>query len=222
MMTLRLLAMALIVLTRQQGADSAVAPNGISSFEMDWPAAENPHWSIEVGEDRHGRYDRLADGAKPSVESKQALTVSEATQDRLRAGYKAVVGGACETKVKHLAQTGAKRIAYTAGASDAWSSCTFNYSDDKGLMDAVSAFQAIAETMQTGEKLQHSHRYDKLGLDAQLESLVNEAKEGRALEIQNIGPVLKSIAEDERVIDRARRKAARLLQDAVSAEPSPR
>jgi hypothetical protein len=205
----------------QQSAESPAANIGATSFTLDWPAAEVPHWSIEISEDRNGRYDRLEEGAQPSAETKQPIHVSAVTEERLRAGYKTVVAGNCETKTKHLAQTGAKHIAYTIAGSDTWASCTFNYSDDKGLMDAASAFQAIAETMLTGEKLQHTHRFDRLGLDAQLQSLADEVKSGRAIELQNIASVLQSIVDDERVIDRARRNAARLLQDAT-ADPSPR
>jgi hypothetical protein len=216
---MRLLLLTLVLPLAQQ---STPAPaGGIVTFQQDWAPAEVPHWFIEVDADGSGRYDRLEEGAKPSPETKRPIHVSAATQERLRAGYKAVLADGCETKLKHLAQTGAKHIAYTNAGSDAWSSCTFNFSDDKSLMDAVAAFQGIAETMEAGEKLAHSHRYDRLGLDAQLESLVSEVKDGRAIEIQNIAPVLQSIADDERVIDRARRKAARLLQDAPS-DPSPR
>jgi hypothetical protein len=108
------------------------------------------------------------------------------------------------------------------GGSDAWSACTFNYSDDKALMDAVAGFQAIAATMQTGARLQHAHRYDRLALDADMDSLGEAVKNGTAIELENIAPVLQSIVDDERVIDRARRKAARLLQDAPAAASSAR
>ncbi len=191
---------------------------GVVSFEFDWPDAPVPHWSIEIGEDGKGRYDQLAEGARPSADTKQAIAVSTATLERLRAGYAAVASGSCESKLRGLAKTGAKHIAYTLSGSDAWSSCTFNYSDDKALMDAAAAFQAIAETLQIGITLQHLHRFDRLGLDAEMDALTVEAKEGHAIEMQNITPTLQSIVEDERVIERVRRKAARLIQP---AEPVP-
>jgi hypothetical protein len=194
----------------------SMVPDAVASFSVDWPEAEVPRWSIQVSKGVDGglvgRYDRLDVGAKPSAETMRAIVVSKATAERLRGGYKTAVIGNCETKSKHLAQTGVKSIAYARPGSDVWASCTFNYSDDKDLMEAVAAFQAIAETIQLGEKLEHTHRFDRLGLDAQLEFLTAEAKEGRAIELGNIAPVLQSIVEDERVIDRARRKAARLLE----------
>jgi hypothetical protein len=190
---------------------------GVASFHFDWPESEVPYWSIEVYEDLSGRYDKLEAGTGASAATRRPIVVTKATMDRLRGGYKTVVTGNCETKIKHLAKTGAKQVAYTMAGSDVWASCTFNYSDDKDLMEAVAAFQAIAETMQFGDKLEHTHRYDRLGLDAQLDFLSAEAKDGRAIELQNIAPMLQSIVDDERVIDRARRKAARLLQDAMPA-----
>jgi hypothetical protein len=230
-MRLRLLSLALAAFALQQPSPPADAGNlslptdfvpgsaGVVSFSFDWPEAEVPHWFIEVGDEPgdtlHGRYDKLEAGAKPSAETRRPITVSQATMNRIRGGYRTVASGVCETRTRHIAQTGAKHIAYTMAGSDAWSSCTFNYSDDKTLMDAVAAFQAMAETMQMGERLEHTHRFDRLGLDAQLDFLTSEAKEGHAIELQNIAPVLQSIVDDDRVIERARRKAARLLQDAV-------
>lgn len=188
------------------------AAGELSSFEFDWPQAPVPHWSIVIAADGKGRYDLLADGARPSPSTMQSITVTPATLVRLRAGLSAVERGDCETHSKGLAKTGVKHIAYTVGGADAWSSCTFNFSDDKALMGATAAFQAIAETMQFAVTLQHQHRYDRLSLDATIENLTDEFKDGRAIELQNIAPVLHSIIDDDRVIERARRKAARLLQ----------
>jgi hypothetical protein len=53
-----------------------------------------------------------------------------------------------------------------------------------------------------------------------MDSLISENKDGRAIELQNIAPVLQSIVDDDRVMERVRRKAARLLQDAAPA-PNP-
>jgi hypothetical protein len=236
MNTLPVLALLLAGMHGWQNAAPADAPSapspkevarkapGVASFTLDWPGAEVPHWSIEVGEEAgdksSGRYDELGDGSPASARTTQPITVSTATSERLRAPYKTVAGGNCESKAKHIAQTGAKRLAYTMDGSDVWSSCTFNFSDDAAVMDAVAAFEAIAETMQYGARLQHEHRFDRLGLDAEIDALIAENKEGRAIELQNITTVLQSIADDDRVIERVRRKAAHLLQDAAPA-PSP-
>jgi hypothetical protein len=219
MMWMWVVGMMVGMIPQQQAAVVPVAGDAggaaVVNFELDWPAAPVPHWAIAIYEDGSGRYDNLAEGARPSAETKQKIAVSAETLEKLRAGYGAVSRGGCETKLKNLAKTGEKHIAYTMPHSDAWTSCVFNYSDDRALMDAVEAMQAIAETMQAGERLQHLHRFDRLGLDAAIDQLDAEAKEGHAIELGNIAPALQSIVDDERVIERARRKAARLLQSAV-------
>ena len=102
-----------------------------------------------------------------------------------------------------MAKTGEKTIRYEAEEKTA--ECTFNYSDDAGLMGTTAAFLAIADTMQRGERLQHELRYDRLGLDAEMESLVAAQKDGSAIEIGNIASILQTLVSDDHVIDRVRR-----------------
>ena len=77
---------------------------------------------------------------------------------------------------------------------------------------------AMAETLQMGERLAHERRFDRLGLDATLDSLIDEVKGGRAIEVQNIAPVLQGIVGDERLMERVRSKAAHLLESASMAK----
>jgi len=164
-------------------------------------------WKVRLQADGAGTY---SEGA--TADAKQIpLTVSAATLERLKQGEHAAKSGKCETKAKNVAKTGEKTIRYEA--SEKTSECTFNYSDDTGLMGATAAFMAIADTMQRGERLQHDLRYDRLGLDAEMEALVEAQKSGSAIEIGNIATVLQALVSDDHVIDRVRRRAARLLQD---------
>jgi hypothetical protein len=87
-------------------------------------------------------------------------------------------------------------------------------------MGATAAIQAIADTMQRGERLQHDLRYDRLGLDAEMEALVAAKESGSAIEIGNIATVLQALVQDDHVIDRVRRRAARLLQDVGAPVPA--
>jgi hypothetical protein len=146
------------------------------------------------------------------------VTVSTATLERLRTGEHAAKSGKCETRSKNIAQTGEKTIRYVDGERIA--ECTFNYSDDAGLMGAMATFQAIADTIQRGERLRHDLRYDRLGLDAEMEALLAAKLDGSAIEFGNITPVLQALVDDDHVIDRVRRKAARLLQASGAPLPS--
>jgi hypothetical protein len=173
-----------------------------------------PPWKVRLQADGAGTY---SEGA--SADAKQMpLTVSASTLERLKLGEHAAKSGKCETKAKNIAKTGEKTIRYES--ADKTSECTFNYSDDVGLMSTTTTFQAIAETMQRGERLQHDLRYDRLGLDAEMESLVDAQKNGSAIEIENIASVLQALVSDEHVIDRVRRRAARLLQDSGLPVPA--
>jgi hypothetical protein len=125
----------------------------------------------------------------------------------------AVGSGNCETHLKNIAQTGEKTLVVEVVNREV-AQCTFNWSDKDELNTAVDTFEAIAETMQEGEKLARERRFDRLGLDAEMASLVDEVKAGRAIEVGNIAGVLTSIAEDDRVIGRVRRQAAWLLEGA--------
>jgi len=176
--------------------------------------AATPAWNVRLQADGAGMYSEGASAdAKP-----MPLMVSEATLDRVRQGEHAAKSGKCETKAKNIAKSGEKTIRYESG--DKTAECTFNYSDDAGLMGATAAFLAIADTMQHGERLQHDLRYDRLGLDAEMEALMTAQKNGSAIEIGNIATVLQALVSDDHVIDRVRRRAARLLQDAGAPVPA--
>jgi hypothetical protein len=170
-------------------------------------SSAEPFWTVHLDAAGSGSYAE----ASETTPGPQPLTVGQSTLERLRRGEHAVEKNRCESRQKNIANTGEKTIRYQAQGNTI--TCTFNYSDDAALMDAAAAFEAIAETMQAGERLQHDERYDRLGLDAEIDTLVASARRGAAIELNNIAPVLQSLVADEHVIDRVRRKAARLLQD---------
>lgn len=169
-------------------------------------------WALQVDEHGNGSF---AWAPQPLDQNARAIRVSPETRLRLFGGVPAVQAQHCETRAAHIAQTGRKVMLWRAGAGTA--ECTFNWSDDPALNDAAAAFQGIAETLRFGEELARLHRFDRLGLDAALDQLQTETRQHYAIELGNIAPTLDSIAHDERVMERARRKAARLLPDS-SAE----
>ncbi len=71
--------------------------------------------------------------------------------------------------------------------------------------------------MDEGRRLEFLHRYDRLGLDAEMISLAEQVESGRALELGTISPTLASIADDTAVIQRVRLKAQKMLEQ-VAAE----
>lgn len=116
---------------------------------------------------------------------------------------------ACEsTKVK-VAFTGKKALQYTG--SDGEGACTFNWSRDQQLMKVTDDLIAVAYTLEEGRRLAVEHEHSRLSLDAELESLQEAVRGGRAQQVQNIATQLQAIAGDEQVMDRARARARQLL-----------
>jgi hypothetical protein len=118
----------------------------------------------------------------------------------------------CASKAKNIADTGTKTLSY-AGA-DGKGSCVYNYSENKDVASLTDTFLGIAFTLDEGRRLGFLHRFDRLGLDAEMDMLTDEAKAGHALELGTIAPVLTSIASDTAVIERARLRAAKLVEQA--------
>ncbi len=154
------------------------------------------------------RYPGVSTPAEPI---NRGFTVSSATAHKIFALARGLdkFNMACASKAKNIADTGKKTLVYKG--SDGEGSCTYNYSESKGVTQVTAIFQGIAETMDTGRRLDHLHRYDRLGLDAALASLAEEVTAGRALELGTIEPTLRAIAADADVMTRARSKAAALL-----------
>jgi hypothetical protein len=115
----------------------------------------------------------------------------------------------CDSKAKNVADTGKKTLTYNG--LDATTSCTYNYTENKDVETLTGIFQGIAETLDEGRKLDYLHRYDRLGLDAELESFSREVAEGHAIELQAIAPTLRSLAGDPGVMQRVRTRASALL-----------
>ena len=182
-------------------------------FEFDRGAQPPSRWKLDLAKDGSGAFTNLANAAS----SEQPVRVSAAVEAKIAAAYPIVQSGKCETKLKNIAKTGKKTLSYRAEGSTAAASCSFNYSDSDALNTLADTMLAVSETMQAGERIAQKHRYDRLGLDAELDVLTDEVRNGRALEIANIAAVLQSVANDERVMERVQRKAARLLQDAGAA-----
>ena len=173
-------------------------------------------YTIAVGENGTGVYVGHAVTGPVEVVAApgdgKALRVTPAVIKKLFAAVPMVEGGRCETHLKSIAKTGVKTLRYAGPGTPG--QCVYNYSDDDRVNDATSTFEAIAQTMEYGDRLASKLRFDRLGLDTELDGLQGAVTDGRALEVGNIAPVLHTISQDERVMDRVRRKAERLLQSA--------
>jgi len=183
------------------------------TFHMERAGVQPAQYTIEFQNDGVGFYWE----GPPSFNLEEApgvqkIKVSDNMIGKAGAVLSVVKIGNCETHLKNLAQTGRKTVVFSVEGVSA--TCEFNYSDDERLRAVTDAFMSIAETMQFGARLAHERRFDRLALDAELDSLADEVKSGRAIEVQNVAPVLQGIVGDERLMERVRSKAAHLLEDA--------
>ncbi|MEO8735900.1 MAG: hypothetical protein ABI380_05115 [Edaphobacter sp.] len=197
------------------------------SFQFEREGLPVPRFTLRIREDGMGSYQaEEAEGRSDGGEIRYAsakhidrtMSLSPATVARI---FKAVRELSrpdmnCDSKTKNIANMGKKTLNYT-GAEGA-SSCVYNYSDNKDVMMLTSTFLAIAYTMDEGRKLEYLHRYDRLGLDAETIELEKAVENGRAVEIGTIEPVLTSIAGDMTVMQRARLRVVRLLEQSKSSK----
>jgi hypothetical protein len=120
----------------------------------------------------------------------------------------------CASKAKNIADTGKKTLSYTG--ADGSGSCTYNYSENKTVDTLTNTLLSIAYTLDEGRRLEFLHRYDRLGLDAEMISFTQELEAGRALELGMISPALAAIADDTALIQRVRLKAQKMLEQVAS------
>ncbi len=141
----------------------------------------------------------------------QPITLSPATVHRIFALAHALkeFNTTCASKAKNVADTGTKTLSYRDRSTTG--SCTYNFSENKNVIQLTDLFYGMAETMDEGRRLEHLHRFDRLGLDAAMAFLAQEVTEGRALELGSIAGTLRSLAGDTDLMQRVRVRASQLL-----------
>ena len=216
--------------TLAQTTDHSTAPSGKTpaevSFQFDRTGLPVPRFTLSLHEDGTGTYkaDQAEIPATPTSMRGQAaqhidrsLNLTPATVTKIFKAARALnyFNIECASKAKNIADTGKKTLTYTG--ADGSGSCTYNYSENKSVDTLSNSFLAIAYTMDEGRRLEFLHRYDRLGLDAEMISLGQEIEAGRAMELGTITPVLAAIADDTAVIQRVRLRAQKMLER-VAAE----
>jgi hypothetical protein len=212
---------------QQTAPQPAVASAAVVSFEFDRPGLPVPHFVLAIHEDGSGTYQadeeerRSADSALQLVSRKhieRGLNVSQGMVEKIFKSARMLnrFNMVCASKAKNIADTGKKTFTYSG--ADGSGTCTYNYSEDKSVATLGDTFFAIANTMDIGRKLEFERRFDRLGLDAELISLEHAVEEKDALELGSISSILNVIASDGDLMQRARLRAAKLLQQAADAK----
>jgi hypothetical protein len=138
------------------------------------------------------------------------LPVSGATVKVIFAAEPVVRGGTCSSHVTNLPMGGKKKL--VAWSQEGAVTCAFSSSQDAAVSAADAAFEAIAETLQAGERLAREHVHERLALPDELDALTAKAQAGKAIEVEMIAPVLQGLIDDDLVVDVVKKKAAGLMK----------
>lgn len=117
----------------------------------------------------------------------------------------------CESHIK-VAFQGWKTLSYSG--PNGKGSCTFNFSRDKEIQSLGDNFVGVSETIIEGARLQMLLQHDPLGLDKEIQSLIDAAQDGRAQQLCVIKDILQRIAQDDNVMEMVRKRARFLLSRA--------
>ena len=184
------------------------------TFELSWKASDPQWYEISVDQNGQATYQSQAkaDANQPKAEPYTLhFIMSQGTRTKIFqiAGALHDFNGNFETRAK-IAQTGQKTLTFRQG--DRENKTTLNYSDNPQMNEVIGLFQRMSTTFETAQKLDYDMRFDKLGLDRDLKSLVQLDKDNQLAELQVIAPMLERIANDDSVMNIARQKAKLLLE----------
>jgi hypothetical protein len=198
-------------------AQVAPPPSPVVVVDFSSPAMAPSHWIITLHRDGSGHFHSDRSDPPPS-EAKELdvpvvdrdIQVSAAFADRVFqvAQQNHWFNVDCDSRMK-VAFQGWKKLSYSG--PEAQGSCTFNYSKEKDIQALGDSFMGLAETMLEGARLEMLLQHDRLGLDKEMEFIVEASRDGRLREIGAIREILARVEGDPEVLDRVRKRARVLL-----------
>ncbi|HEV2135647.1 MAG TPA: hypothetical protein VGR47_15535 [Terracidiphilus sp.] len=182
------------------------------------PALAPSHWTLTIHPDGSGHFTSYggempggnSDMKSPPVNRDVHLSQAFADQVFQTAYRHKLFKEKCESNLK-VAFQGEKTLSYDGPKGDG--ACTFNYSKDRDIQALGESMIAVEQTIMEGARLELLLKHDPLGLDEEMNFLVQAAKDGRAQQICAIKGILVQLANDPNVLDGVRKRADLLLQD---------
>jgi hypothetical protein len=222
---LRSLAWAVLPLVVISGLRLAAAGAGPAqiSFTYENPKLQPPKYVVTVGEDGSGHFRSEAGGPVsndpeniPAEPQDRPIHISKAVREGMFAAARKnkLFAIACDDGAKNIAFQGTKTLQYEG--PDGHGSCTYNWSKNPQIDKLTDQFEAIAATLDEGSKLERQYEHGRLSLDGELEVLEQMVHDGRAMEVENIAPILQKLAGDDAVLQRVQRRARAMLAAAKS------
>jgi hypothetical protein len=195
-------------------------------FDVFWEPATPQQYTITVQASGETRY-VSRNPTKPADENgvqgndyETHFTMSPGAREKIfslseQARY---FNGDFDYKKHAVANTGKKTLSY--GDSNRRFATTYNWSENAAVDQLTRMFQGISNVIEHGRRIQFLRRFDKLGLEAELKAMEEQAAGHFLNELQVIAPTLESIANDPSILNIARKRAKRLLAQSAKEEAS--
>jgi hypothetical protein len=221
---LRTMTWALLPFLFVLGGPLVAAQGGTQAqirFTYENPKLQPPKYVLTMAEDGSGHFKSEGGGptdgqSMPSEPQDRPIHISKTLRETMFAVARKnkLFAISCDDGGKNIAFQGNKTLEYDG--PDGKGSCMYNWSKNAQIDKLTDQFEAIAATLDEGGKLQRQYEHGRLSLDAEIQVLEQMAHDGRAIELENIAPILQTLAGDEAVLQRVQRRARALLQEAKS------
>jgi hypothetical protein len=214
------LALALVALALPARGQVGGAAEPLFQVDFSNPGLSPAHWTLTIRPDGSGHFrSERSSGAGagsqgieiPGVDRDIQVSAEFAERVFQTAQRKSQSRSPCESRLK-VAFQGWKKLSLT-GPGGEWN-CEFNYSQDKEIQALGESLVAVAGTIVEGARLELLLRHDRLGLDGEMEFLVEAQADGRVQQMGAIREVLERLADDPGVMERVRKRARVLLEKA--------
>jgi hypothetical protein len=181
------------------------------------PGLAPAHWVLTIRQDGSGHF--LSERGNAPINANDGFQAANVDRDIQVSGEFAArvletvhqhrnLNFDCESHMK-VAFQGWKKLTYDG--PDGTGSCTFNYSKDKEIEALGDSLVAVASAIVEGARLEILLQHDRLGLDKEMDYLVEAAGDGRVQQIGAIRGILERLADDPEVMERVRKRARVLL-----------
>lgn len=188
-------------------------------FSFEFPGTVPDHYAISV--DRSGRaaYESrgrafVTEDPSPGDPYMVKFMMSDSLRDRIFALAEKAnrFQGRFDYTKGRIANMGRKQLVYETGGNRF--ETTYNWSQHPAIQELTEVFRGISNTFEGARRLEYLRRHDKLGMDAELRRMEEQAKRGALLEVHAIATLLRELAQDPSVMHIARVRAEKLLQRA--------
>jgi hypothetical protein len=201
-------------------ASAGPASEAVVATDFSNPGLSPSNWTLTLHRDGSGHFHSARGDSSaskplemeaPNVDRDVQVSAEFAERVFRVAGGHRWFNEQCESHMK-VAFQGWKKLSYVGPEGNG--SCTFNFSRDKEIQALGDELVSVAETLQEGARLEMLLQHDPLGLDREMEFLMEASKDGRMRQICTIREILERLQDDPAVLERVRKRARVLLANA--------